>query len=195
MRTFSMTRIIKAGTIGLALVGFGLMGGHSAFAQNADVATAPQKSGDIRAGVLFPLNSTINGHLGSTTPLGAVDLVIKHEGAAQNTIFTVEYQEKQQNGYKIQVIPLTVGQVTYAGDSVASVRPYFGYGVGAYLVTSTLPDSNGFSESNNTTAFGGYLGVGLDLTNSIFVDARYQATTKVGPATASGIEVTGGFRF
>ena len=195
MRTFSLSRVIKTGTIGLALVGMGLMAGHSAFAQNADVSSAPQKSGDIRAGVLFPLNSTINNNVGKTVPLGGVDFVLKHDGADQNTIISGEYQQRDSHGYQLRIIPITIGQVAYSGQSTSGFRPYFGYGVGAYLVQSTLPDSNGFSVSNNSTAFGGYLGLGLDITNEIFVDARYQAVTKVGPATPSGIEVSAGFRF
>jgi len=195
MPTFSSSRITKTGTIGLALVGLGLISGQVAFAQNADVSSAPQKSGDIRAGILFPLNSTITSNIGKTIPVGGVDLVIKHEGASQNTIFSAEYQERDDHGYKLRVIPLTIGQVTYSGTESSKIRPFFGYGVGAYLISSTLPDSDGFSVNNNSTAFGGYLGFGLDLTSSVFVDARYHAVTKVGPATASGIEVTAGFRF
>jgi hypothetical protein len=194
MPTFSLSRITKTGSIGLALLGSGLVG-HSAIAQNAEVASAPQKQGDIRAGVLFPLNSRLSNNVGKTIPLGGVDIVVKHEGASQNTVFGAEYEERSEHGFKIQVIPITIGQVTYSGQSSAGFRPYAGYGVGAYLIQSTLPDSNGFTVSNNSTAFGGYLDFGLDLTNEIFVDARYNAVTKVGPASASGFEISGGFRF
>lgn len=195
MPTLKFNRIRAYGSFGLAAIGICLAGGNIASAQSGKVYSPTQSQGDIRAGIFFPVGSTLQKKVDSSFPVGGADFVIQRSGISQDTIVSVDYIDRAKGGNHIQVIPVTVGQVSYSSGNAGSMRTYVGYGAGVYFVDQSLPDSNGDQQSNHNTTYGGYFNVGADLTNSIFIDARYHLISKVGPTSASGIEVTGGFRF
>jgi hypothetical protein len=196
MRKAMLNPALFAVSLGLALSAVCLMGGRPAAAQEAvPTNSAPQLDGDIRAGALFSTNNAVETKVGRQLPAAGVDVVIKHDTTNTNLVVSADFIDHSSNGSHLQVIPVTIWQQIFSGNSRDVTRTYTEYGAGLYFVNQSLPDSSGNQKSSNQTAFGGFLGFGVDVTNNIFIDARYHAVTDVNSISASGLEVTGGYRF
>ncbi len=156
----------------------------------------------VRGGAYFPFNRTTKNEVGKTWAGGGLDYVIQQKPGLSRTLLSVDYIERSSGGSTIRLIPVTIGEFTLQGageGQTNNVRPYLGIGVGAYFVhqkvPSVLPTAQAFTQNNDTTTIGGYLGAGLDISSNFLVEARYHILPKIGGINSSGLQITAGVRF
>jgi hypothetical protein len=147
-----------------------------------------------RLGAYFPMNSRLKQNVGNTAFAGGVDYVLSRTGASDESTVSVDYIDRTSGGNQLRMVPVTFGGLHYM-DVKAEQRTYVGYGVGAYFVNVSIPNSVGFQETNHTTLYGGYINAGIEFPENVFLDARYHFTQAVGSTNPSGLEVTAGVRF
>ena len=148
----------------------------------------------VRASLYFPFNSQLKDNVGKTFYGGGLDYILHRQQGQGRTELSVDYIERSSGGNTARIIPLTVGQFTYP-ISQASVRPYFGFGAGAYFIHQKGPDSSGVEQSEDKTAIGGFVAAGLDLPDNFILEARYHLIQNVGLYKSSGLQVSAGYRF
>lgn len=197
MRSNSRPAVVATITAGMAVLG-ALIVGQPVFAQTGTGSTVvtykPLPKISIRGGVYFPVNTVIRHNVGDTMVAAGADYVINRQGASTAWYGSVDYIDRSSGGYKLQLVPITFGMLHYS-DVTASTRTYAGWGIGAYPVDQEIPDYTGATEVRHTTLFGGYLNLGMEFPQNIFIDARYHITTTVGSANPGGLELTAGIRF
>jgi len=158
------------------------------------VTFKPLPKFSIRAGGYFPANSTIPKNVGSALFAGGVDWVISRQGASTNSFISADFVDRSSSSNQLRMVPVTYGTLHYS-NVAATTRTYAGWGVGVYFTSLNVPNRIGIQESHNDTLFGGYLNLGVEMQDNIFVDARYHITTTSGPANPGGLEATVGVRF
>ncbi len=150
---------------------------------------------DVRLGIYAPSDGLVKDQIGTLFAGGGLDYYIVHSNPNGRAIVSLDYIEGKQHGQDLRIFPLTVGYIEYA-DPIDGVRPYGGFGAGAYFVHSQL-NNNGTNdqETKNNTAFGGYIAGGLDFGSNFFLEARYHFISQLGLAKPSGLQVDLGVRF
>lgn len=181
--------------MGLAASAIIFSGNRPVSAQGELTPITAETKADLRIGAFSPSNSRIRREVGNLLPAVGVDYYLGHNGNGGRNIVSIGYMDRGTTGHRLQMIPLTFGQTNYQYSRGSFGKAYFGYGVGAYFVNQDITDSLGFRETTHTTLFGGYVNVGTDLANNLFVDARYHFTSSAGSANPGGLELSGGFRF
>ena len=153
--------------------------------------------GAIRLGEYIPVNSATQQTYGRYYLTGGLDYYFQQNQTTSRSVISVDYTEFSKSGNDIRVIPVTIGQQSMEAARGQSVRPYIGYGVGAYFIHLKDPNDTNFggSDTENATAFGGFLEAGLDLTTNLFLDARYHIVTPVKSVNTDSLEITAGLRF
>lgn len=151
--------------------------------------------GTIRGGLYLPFNSRAKSTVGKVWYGGGLDYTIRQTPGLSRTNISLDYIERNSGGNDIRVIPLTVSQFTEHGDPGATVRPYYGFGLGVYFVHENVPNSSGLQENKNGTAYGGFLAAGLDLPDNFLVEGRYHIISNVGSVNAGGLQLMAGLRF
>ena len=144
---------------------------------------------------------------------------IKFSGFAYTEVKTLseiwEYRHRYEhyktiysNTHQVTVVPLTIGGIFYPLRGLSSsLRPYACGGIGSYFAAETSTQSGIYSDDtlvdfNLSTAFGGYIGGGVDFAlNKHFllnIDSRYHlvkfADEVNGVKNYSGAQFVGGFR-
>jgi len=118
------------------------------------------------------------------------------------------YETISSNTHQVTVAPLTVGGVFYPIRGVRkSVRPYVCGGIGSYFAAETSTQSgirfdNTLVDFNLSTAFGGYIGGGVDFAVHrhflLNIDSRYHLVKFPeeinGVENYSGPQFVGGFK-
>jgi len=193
MRTFSRPQALL--TAGLAVAAAMAVCQPVRAQQGSTIVTfKPLPKFSIRAGGYFPANSTVRKNVGSVLFAGGVDWVVSRQGASTNSFISADIIDRSSGPNQLRMIPVTYGTLHYS--NVASrTRTYVGWGVGVYFTDLNVPNSIGIQESHNETLFGGYLNLGIETQDNIFLDARYHITTTSGPANPGGLEATVGVRF
>lgn len=148
----------------------------------------------VRAGAYFPSNRRIKNQVGKTFAGVGLDYAVANKPGFTSTRLSLDYIERTSSGKTVRIFPVTVGQFYYQGAN-SGVRPYLGFGVGAYFVKQEVDDDLGNREDNNDTRFGGYVTGGFDFSSNLFLEARYHFIQAVGSANPSGLQVMGGVRF
>ena len=182
-------------TLGLTLVAAALLlAGRPAQAQAIAPINYHEPIVAVRGGVYFPINGRIASQVGRTLITGGVDITAAHQTYVSRTVVSVDYLDRTKNGHKLRMIPITVGQFTYLPGS-NDFRPYYGFGIGIYLINQDIVSSDGVDQSKNDTGYGAYLGLGSDIGQNFFVEGRYHFVTPVNSTSASGPELNVGVRF
>ena len=156
--------------------------------------TKPPSILTVRGGAYFPSNTRVKNTTGTTWYGGGLDYHFQQKPGISRTVLSVDYIQRSSGGNQIRIIPVTVGQFTISGSPEAKYHPYYGVGAGAYFVHQTIPNDVGIVETNNVTAFGGYVAAGIEFKDNLLLEARYHILNKVGSATSSGLQVMAGFR-
>lgn len=151
--------------------------------------------GAIAAGVFVP-TSGASKDLGGSTQLSVefrytIPLVgdILSLAVPTQTVITAGVQTGSKSGGRSTIIPITVGQLfSPRGSSPTSGKSlFFGGGIGAYIINH---DGNGSIIGRTTTKVGGFGELGYNLTQFLFVDAKYQFVSE-----ANGLTANVGLRF
>ncbi len=170
-------------------------GGRPASAQAEPPLTKAPPVATVRGGIYLPFNARVKNAIGNTWYGGGIDYAFQQKPTVSRTVLSVDYIERSTSNYNIRIFPVTIGEFSLSGGAQNGVRPYFGVGAGVYFIRQTIPNDVGFSESNSTTALGGYLAAGLDLPANLMIEGRYHILEKVGSANSSGLQLMAGFRF
>jgi hypothetical protein len=154
-------------------------------------------TGAIRLGAYIPVNSNTQQTYGRYYWAGGLDYYFQQNGVDQRSNFSVDYTSYTDGNNYLRIIPVTVGQQSILPARGRGVRPYVGYGIGAYFVHVKNPSNPSFGASDtvNSTVYGGYMQAGLDLTDNLFVDARYHIVSPVKNVNTDSFELTAGVRF
>lgn len=156
----------------------------------------------IRLGIYLPASSHVTSPIGKVFPGGGLDYTFLQSGQDRAQV-SLDYIERSSSGSDVRIVPLTVSDIIYSGPN-AGIRPYWGVGAGAYFVHAKVPNPDtqqtignpGADIVNGTdTVFGGFLDLGLEFPQYIFVDARYHWIGEVDHVNTSGLELTAGYRF
>ncbi len=154
-------------------------------------------TGAIRGGVFLPLNDSSRKAFGQVYGNGGIDYIFQSHNLQDRSMFSVDFIQGQQHGNTIQMIPVTIGEQYIQGPHANGVRPFYEVGAGAYFTHVKHPgdlDFNG-SDTHNAVTYGGYAGVGLDLTSNFFVDARYHLVQPIKNTNFEGVQFSLGVRF
>jgi hypothetical protein len=159
--------------------------------------------GAIRLGAFVPVNSNTIQQYGRYDFVGGLDYTFQNDGINQRDIVSVDYLQQSHTDSQtntrnsIRIIPVTVGRQNIGGARGQGVRPFTEFGAGVYFVHFKNPSDTNFggSDTEESTAFGGYLGAGLELSDSLFIDGRFHVTTPVKDVNTDALELTAGVRF
>ncbi|MDQ2686753.1 MAG: hypothetical protein M3Y28_02685 [Armatimonadota bacterium] len=192
MRTATFTKLAVLTALAAASA---LLGAARPAAAQGIPDTKKPTIGTVRAGLYFPFNSRAKNNVGKTWYDVGLDYTVHQTPGISRTNISLDYIERNSGGNDIRVVPLTVGQFTEHGEAGATVRPYYGFGLGVYFVHENVPNSIGVQENKNGTAFGGFLAAGLDLPSNFLIEGRYHIISNVGSVNAGGLQVMAGLRF
>ena len=195
MRTNMLPGAKFALVIGLAASAFAFAGARPVSAQSELTPLTTEPKAALRLGVFLPANSTIRRQVGNTLPSVGADYYLGKNGSVGHNMVSVDYYDRGDGNHRLQVIPVTFGQINHQYSNGQYSKAYFGYGVGAYFTTQNITDDLGFSQHHQTTLFGGFINLGTDLGDAFFVDARYHLTSSTGTANPGGLQVSAGVRF
>ncbi len=113
-------------------------------------------------------------------------------GEAWSTTISADYYYQfTDNAVKFKAIPVSISQV-YTFEEQNGKTPYAGFCITAVTYTSTLVSP----KQPWVTRVGGGLILGLNLSNKMFVEGRYEMFDKHGAAgTPDGFRAVFGYRF
>lgn len=180
---------ILAGALLLTLAG-------AAQAQTA----ASQNNISLKIGGFFPSNSSATHNGGSTQLSAGIDYAVPATGNNATTSLPsvyFDYNGGSKDGGHVDTYGLGLAirtQPTLGPASKLGLAPYVGIGVGYYEVQVKNTDVSP-TESGNNGTFGGKVFAGLDLTQSLFVEANYQLISSEKGVNPSGFGVQLGARF
>lgn len=167
-------------------------------AANAQSALSNQIS--LKVGGFFPSNGNATHNGGSTMLSAGLDYAVPSTTANGTTSLPsiyLDYNGGSKDGGHVDTYGLGFALRTQATKNPAAklgLSPYVGIGVGYYEVqvknTNVTP-----SESGNKGTIGGKAFVGLDLTDSFFVEANYQLISSEKGVNPSGFGAQVGVRF
>lgn len=124
----------------------------------------------VKIGASLPTQSETKDRAGDIIPAAELDLRIPRlfSGGNGSTYASIGYQDRGG----LRTIPITLSRTFSPVNplKVATGNPYFGLGLGAYL----LQGDNGIGSSQSKTTFGGFAQVGYQFPNPYFVEAKYQ---------------------
>ena len=163
-------------------------------AVRAEVSTQTQ-AGDIRIGLYYLYDNTTRDTIGTTIPDVGLDYTLESVPGIYRTNIGVDYIDRSSNGLQLQIIPVTISEQYYHTVGGTNFTPYGEAGLGAYFVRLTEPNNTSLTSPHSETSLGGFIGLGVDLTSSVFLDARYNLIGNIQGQNPSGIEFTGGIRF
>jgi hypothetical protein len=107
------------------------------------------------------------------------------------SVVSVGYIEREN----FRMIPLTIGLIFRdpgtGRNNLLGVPYYYGVGGGLYLTRMTAPDTDG----RNKYIFGGYAVGGLDLTPTLFTEAKYHYVSRYDRKWPGGLQLSVGVRF
>jgi outer membrane protein W len=192
---------ISAGKVGLLRIGAALavVAAALCFSPSTAQAQMGQSSavGGLRIGTFIPVDSTTRQNYGNSMWDLGLDYTFQQTGTSIRDFVSVDYIQASKDSNNFQLIPITVGQQMLGAAHSDGVRPYAGYGVGAYILKVKNPGNTAFADQTNAngTQFGGYLDTGLDINNTMFVDARYSIAGSLKTVNMDGFTLTAGVRF
>lgn len=176
---------------GVAVVGVcaALLGAGAQSAHAQAVAQATRKPYAFRIGDYIPSESEAQ-NAGSTHNLAfEFDYTIQRVPERGSVgILSLGYIERND----LRIIPFTLTQVyrdpnvNFAGHPV-----YWGGGIGIYAVRLSLPDTSGDVKG----LFGLHALVGLDISDNVFIDAKYHYPFHYDRKFFGGLQVGAGVRF
>lgn len=91
----------------------------------------------------------------------------------------------------LRILPVTISQVFRDPGNSSGNDYYYGFGIGIYATSLKLPDTSG--ETKNL--FGGFIVVGMDLGQSVFVEGKYHYISKYDNKFIGGLQLSVGGRF
>jgi hypothetical protein len=177
-----MAAALGAGAFALAA----LAGGTSARAQA--IAPGDQRDFSIKAGIYIPSQSQVRSASSAAIPMFEGDYMIqKFPESHFNSLLSVGYLEHA----RFRMIPITVSQIYRDPNNASGVNYYYGVGVGIYETRLGLVDT-----SNRTKGlFGGFIVTGLDLTKTVFAEAKYHLISHYDNKNVGGFQLSAGLRF
>jgi hypothetical protein len=195
MRTFSRPRVLATVTAGFAIAAAMAACQPARAQQGSTIVTyKPLPKFSVRVGGYFPANSTVRKNVGSAMFCCGVDWVVSRQGASTNSFISADIIDRTSGANQLRMIPVTYGSLHYS-NVASNTRTYAGWGLGVYFTSLNVPNNIGFQETHNETLFGGYLNLGVETQDNLFLDLRYHITTTSGPANPGGLEATAGIRF
>jgi outer membrane protein W len=163
-------------------------------AAKADVSLQTE-SGDIRIGGFYIYDNTTRNYIATVIPAIGVDYTLESLPGTYRTNLGVDYMDRSSNGTQLQDIPVTISEQYYHKIGGTGFTPYGEAGVGAYFVKLSEASNPNLVSVHSETSIGGFVGLGLDISSSVFLDARYHIVSNIQGQNPSGIEFTAGVRF
>jgi outer membrane protein W len=160
----------------------------------ADVSTLKQV-GDIRLGVYYIYDDNTRSNVSSTIPSGGLDYTVAQSEGLYRTNLGVDYIQRSSGGTNFEIIPVTISEQYYHTVSGTNFTPYGEAGIGVYFVHLTEPNNPSLANEHSESGLGGFIGGGVDLTTSVFLDVRYHIVPNVEGQNPSGFQFTAGLRF
>jgi hypothetical protein len=170
----------------VAALAFGMMGGMIKTAQAQTVPAAVSQPWAIKLGVFGPANIRARQAGEAAIFSGEIEYTVQ-DLTSQNNSYSVLDAGYINEGH-LRIIPLTVGQMFTDGRK----SYFYGGGVGLYDVKMDLA---GFTDDRDKFIFGLYGAVGLNVTQSIFIEAKYHYPYKYDNQFVGGVQGMVGLRF
>jgi hypothetical protein len=169
----------------------------TALYSSASRADSPgdKKVGDIRLGVYYSGSSGIRQTFTSTVASAGLDYIVGETVGISRSVIGVDYMQRGGGGSSLQIIPVTISEQYYHTLGGTGVTPYGEAGVGGYFVKINDQNHENLTSSHSETALGGFIGGGIDLNSSLFLDLRYHLIGTIKGDDPSGYEFTAGIRF
>ncbi len=147
-------------------------------------------SSAIKLGFFTPASS--QGRQGGGTQILNLELdtVIQYiPERNENSVLSIGYIERDN----LRIIPLTISQITHDNKRTSGYDYYYGYGLGVYSARLNL--GGGETTSGATkNLIGAHVVLGLNLTESTFVEAKYLYPSKYDSKFIGGLQVMFGMR-
>lgn len=180
-----MKNLLRVATIcGLSLLTFG----GSAQAQTRSKYEV--NSSAIKLGFYSPGSGQARSGGGTHILSIEGDTVVQHVPERNETsVLSVGYIERDN----LRIIPITLSQLTHDAKRTSSYDYYYGYGLGIYSARLNLGGTETTSGATKTL-IGAHFVLGLNLTETTFLETRYLYPAKYDDKFIGGLQVMYGIR-
>jgi hypothetical protein len=161
----------------------------------ADTAGYTKDIGDVRLGIFYPQSDAVRNVFTTTIPDIGLDYILTQDPGTSRTLLGADFIQRTSGASKMQIIPVTISQQYYHTLGGTSFTPYGELGVGAYFLSLNETSVPALTSTNSLTSLGGFVGGGVDLTSSVFIDARYNLIGTLKGQNPSGYQFSLGLRF
>ncbi len=175
-------------TASMALCGLALLGvGGTARAQAVDESA--RKSYALRIGTFIPTEQDARRAGGTQNLAIEGDWTIQRLPERSSVgVLSVGYIEREQ----LRIVPVTISQIYRDPGANFWGKPYYyGLGIGIYSVRMNYPGT----DDRVKHLLGGLVTAGLDLTSTLFIDAKYHYISKYDNEFVGGAQLAVGVRF
>lgn len=107
----------------------------------------------------------------------------------ENSVLSIGYIERDN----LRIIPITLTQLTHDNKRTSNYDYYYGYGLGIYSARLNLGGADTTSGTTKTL-IGAQFVLGLNLTESTFVEAKYLYPSKYDNKFIGGLQIMFGMR-
>lgn len=123
----------------------------------------------IKLGFFSPGSGSARQGGGTQILSAEADMVIQYVPERSETgVLSIGYIERDN----LRIIPITLSQLTHDHKQTSGYDYYYGYGIGLYSARLNVGGANTTSGASKTL-IGGHAVLGLNLSESTFIEAKY----------------------
>lgn len=153
-------------------------------------AIAPGDTRDfsVKLGTYLPLNRDTRRAGAVAIPMVEIDYTIqKFPESHFSSLLSVGFLDHAS----FRMMPITVSQVYRDPANASGFDYYYGVGVGLYNTRLRLADT----DNRSKYLFGGFVVTGIDVTRTVFLEAKYHLISHYDRKDVSGLQASVGLRF
>ena len=182
-----MTGILGKAACALTL-GALMLGTTIQTAQAQTVSEGSQRPFAVKIGAFMPVNKEVRTASGTFVGAFEADMTIQRFPEKSSvSLLSVGYIARGG----LRIVPITISQIFRDPNNPSGRDYYYGLGVGLYSARLEREDTS----DRVKNLLGGFGVVGLELSQSLFVEAKYHIISRYDSKNINGVQVSLGRRF